>query len=143
MDDSELMALAAKKIAALRRENNDLRNELALRRSAARPTRYDVILDRAYRNARKLLHYRYSRLPCDRRFLAEVGMMTTHAYGWALGLLRLANLHNVDLSTEDALAEAIDQLDAVVLHQRTYGSPKLDELRYKAGKRYSLPKLRR
>ena len=74
----------------------------------------------------------------SRRWLDETGLISEWRFGWALGLLRYAGLEQAHPDSLEALQAAVDSLNAATLRLRTSGTPRLHELRAKAGKRYRL-----
>lgn len=124
-------------LTKLRIENDQLKAETRRLRKKVRPGRHEGIINRAYDNARLILHLRSAGIEVSRRRMAETGQISEWNYGWALGLLRAARL-------EDAYPEGLEHLNICL--GRLYktktrliemeSEDAMIELRARAGKRY-------
>jgi len=136
--DRDVMAAAERRLANLARENARLKREANRLREMVQPGRWDRILERAHDDARLILHLRHAGWTVSRRNMEATGLIRQQGYGWAIGLLRYADLEQTSPGSLEALDEALQRLETAAEYLRKHGDDRLVELRVNCSKRYIL-----
>ena len=126
---SEAMERVNQRLVKREVEIRQLRGEVNRLRRRAGAGRHERILNKAEIDAKTILQCRHVGYPAGRRWFAETGLISQWQYGWALGLLRMARVNDVDVSDIHTLDRAIGAVERTARRLRETGDVKLEELR--------------
>ena len=122
----------------LERENARIKAQAIGMGRNMRPRKWQKIISNAATDARQILHLRHAGMPTGRRWLDEAGIVSAWRYGWAMAMLRAATVDGLQVDTIEALAVAIDNVNATETQLLDDGLMGLEALRCKAGLRYEV-----
>jgi hypothetical protein len=135
---SENMERIERRLIGREVEVRKLRGEVNRLRRRAAAGRHERILNNAEADAKTILQCRHVGYPAGRRWFAETGLISQWQFGWALGLLRVARVNDLDVTDIYTLDRAIGTVERAADRLRSEGDPRLIELRRYAGKKYWL-----
>ena len=135
---SENMERIEARLIGREKEVRQLRAEVNRLRRRAGDGRHERIITKAESDAKTILQCRHIGYPAGRRWFAQTGLISAWQFGWALGLLRMARVNDLDVSDIHSLDRAIGAVERSAGRLRETGDVKLDELRRYAGKAYWL-----